>query len=136
MTNLKVAPKNENEINFNGELYVKKSSLPKNSILAKSHNKMPFVLIRAYGSGVHFGYLKSKKAVGDMYAVELVDSRRIYKWTGACSLSQLALEGSKDTVNCQIAVALPSIEISGVIEIISITSEAKLNLEGVAVWKK
>jgi hypothetical protein len=120
----------------NGIEYVRKDSIPKSTNLAKPKNKMPFVMIRAYGSGVHFGYLKSKKPVGDMYAVELVDSRRVYKWAGACSLSQLALEGTKDSGNCQIAVIIPEIEISGVIEIIPITTEAKENLEKIAVWKK
>lgn len=132
----KHTPKSENEIEVNGRLFVLKSSIPAASKMAQPKNKMPFVMIRSYGSGVHFGYLKSKKAIGDMYAVELIDSRRVYKWSGACSLSQLAAEGTKDAGNCQIAMTLPLIEVTSVIEIIPITEEAKINLEGVVVWKK
>lgn len=128
--------KNENEIEFNKEIYVKKSSLPKQTTLAKTKNKMPFVLIRSYSSGVHFGYLKSKKIANENYIVELENSRRIWKWDGACSLSQLALEGSKAPNNCNIAVELPIIEITGVIEIIPLSLDAEINLKGVVIWKK
>jgi hypothetical protein len=127
--------KPETEINFNGNEYVLKSSIQKVPKFATAKNKKPLVMIRSYASGVHFGYLKSKKIVGDRYAVELENARRVYKWAGACSLSQLATEGTKDAENCKITIQIPLIEITEIIEIIPLTSEAELNLKGVKEWK-
>jgi len=131
-----MSAKTENEITINGVDYVKKSSIPKQHSTAKSKGRMPFVLIRSYASGVHFGYLKSKKPLGERFVIELVDSRRVHYWDGACSLSQLALEGTKAPANCRISVELPLIEIAEVIEIIPLSKEASENLKGVPVWKK
>jgi hypothetical protein len=128
--------KSENEITVNGIVYVKKSSIPKQSAGAKLKGKMPYVLIRSYASGVHFGYLKSKKPLGDRFVVELEDSRRVHYWDGACSLSQLALEGTKAPANCRISVEVQLIEIAEVIEIIPLSKKAAENLKGVPVWKK
>jgi hypothetical protein len=127
---------NPNEIEINKEIYILKSSLPKVSKLAATNKKkMPLVMIRSYASGVHFGYLKSKKLAGERYIVTLEESRRVYSWAGACSLSQLATEGTKQPDSCKIAVPVPTMEIMEVIEIIPLTTEAEANLKGVTAWK-
>ena len=89
------------------------------------------VLIRADRAGVFFGTLKSR--VGD--EVVLTDVRRIWKWAGACSLSQLAVDGTKQPDKCMFAVTVPEMIVLGVIEIIPCTNEAIKSIEGVKEWK-
>lgn len=121
-----------NEIKVNGVDYIRKDSAVSQS---QSVNGMPFVMIRSDRSGVHFGYLKSKVVSTDKWNVELVNSRRVYYWSGAATLSQLANDGTKKPNDCKITMELPFIEVAGVIEIIPISQVAEKNLKGVAVWK-
>jgi hypothetical protein len=89
------------------------------------------VLIRSADSGVHFGTLKQKD--GD--EVTLVNARRVWAWAGACSLSQMAVEGVKKPHECKFSMAVSEITILGVCEIIPLTIEAKNNLYEVPEWK-
>lgn len=90
------------------------------------------VLIRSYGSGVHFGTLKSIENNPSGKDVVLLESRRIHYWEGACSLSQVAIAGISSG---RVAVVLPEIMISQVIEIIPLSDAAIVNLENQKIWK-
>lgn len=113
--------------------YVKKDSIINE---AKTKDGMKYCVIRSYGAGVFCGYLKEQKADINGVNVVLIDSRRIWYWSGACSLSQIAVEGSKDINNCKIAMVVPEQFIANVIEIIPMTEKAKNNIEGADIWKK
>ena len=89
------------------------------------------VIIRADRAGVFFGTLKEKNG----NEVTLSDCRRLWRWYGAASLSQLAVEGTKDPNNCKFTIVVPAITILGVIEIIPCTEEAVKSIEKVYVWK-
>ena len=91
----------------------------------------PYVLVRSSNSGVHFGNLASKQ--GD--EVTLVNSRRVWAWAGACSLSQMAVEGVKKPDECKFSVIVPEITVLGVCEIIPLSPDAVENLYGVDEWK-
>ena len=91
-----------------------------------------FVIIRTYSAGVFAGTLKQV----ENDKVELENAIRIRYWEGACSLSQLAMEGVKKPDECKFAVAVDQILLNGVIEIIKTTKEAEDNIKGVAPWKK
>jgi hypothetical protein len=91
----------------------------------------PYVLVRSTDSGVHFGNLASKKG----NEVTLLNSRRVWAWAGACSLSQMAVEGVKKPDECKFSVIVPEITILGVCEIIPLSPEAVQNLYGVDEWK-
>lgn len=93
------------------------------------------VIIRSYGAGVFYGTLNEAEHAGDKYCVELHNCRRIWFWSGAASLSQLATEGVKSPQKCKFSVTVDSIIVSSVIEIIPTTPEAQENLEEVPVWK-
>lgn len=96
----------------------------------------PFVgkecMIRTYSAGVHFGEV----TFHDKKEVILKDAYRVYYWKGACSLSQLAMEGSKERSDCKIAVKVDEIYLSEAIEIIPMTKEAYENLTEGELWKK
>ena len=83
------------------------------------------VIIRADRAGVFFGTLKEKNG----NEVTLSDCRRLWCWYGAASLSQLAVEGTKDPNNCKFTIVVPTITILGVIEIIPCTEEAVKSIE-------
>lgn len=93
------------------------------------------VIIRADRAGVFFGTLKEKKNTPAGVEVVLQNSRRLWYWDGAASLSQLATEGTKKPNNCKFTVTVPEHNIMQVIEIIPCSEEAIKSIEAVKVWK-
>ena len=93
-------------------------------------------MIRSYGAGVFFGYVSEKKSEPNGVNVTLQHSKRVHYWDGACSLTQLATEGTKAPDNCRITDPVDDHFIANVIEIIPMTEKASKNLDGVKVWKK
>ena len=92
------------------------------------------VIIRAKNAGVFFGTLAEYDKVNGV--VELHQCRRIWYWSGAASISQLANEGVKNVNNSKFTQVLDSIQIAEVIEVIPCTEIAIKNIEGVPVWKR
>lgn len=88
-------------------------------------------MIRTYSAGVHFGEITSHNAK----EVELKNAYRVHYWDGACSLSQLAVDGSKERGNCRISVPVNEIYLSEAIEIIPMTDIAYQNLTSGDLWK-
>lgn len=93
------------------------------------------VIIRADRAGVFFGTLVSKNDTAAGVECELKDCRRIWYWDGAASISQLALEGTKEPTRCKFTVSVPQIIVMQVIEIVPCTDEAVKSIESVEVWK-
>lgn len=92
------------------------------------------VIVRSYGAGVFFGTLADYDAKNGV--VELENTRRLWYWSGASSLSQLATEGVKNPVDCKFTVVVPQMQVARVLEIIPCTEQAVANIEGVWIWKK
>lgn len=59
--------------------------------------KQPFVIARGKDSGVHAGYLVDDGAKSGW--VELKNSRRIWYWSGAATLDQIAVYGLNPAVS-------------------------------------
>lgn len=95
-----------------------------------------YVLIRSYAAGVHFGELVKEEFTPSGKVVVLANTRRVFYWDGAASLSQMALEGVKVPLNCKFSVVLPENEIVNVIETIPLTENARLNLYAVPEWRR
>ena len=94
------------------------------------------VIIRSYGAGVFFGTLNEVEKSEDKYTVELLDCRRLWRWSGACSITQLAVDGTKNPSGCSFTITEPSIVVSSVIEIHECSEAAVSSIENVPVWKK
>jgi hypothetical protein len=90
-----------------------------------------YVVIRSKDSGCHAGYLESE----DGTTITLINSRRLWYWSGAASLSQLAMEGVSNPKDCKFPCAVDSITVYSVCEKISTTAKAQSSIEGVEVWK-
>ena len=94
--------------------------------------KKRYVIVRTYSAGVFAGYLESRKG----REVVLLAARRIWYWSGAASLSQLAMEGTNDPKNCKFPVPVDRVEVLEAIEILDVTSSAQASIEAVPVWEK
>ena len=90
------------------------------------------VIIRGDRSGVFFGTLAEKQG----QEVVLTGCRRLWYWDGACSISQLAVDGTKAPDKCMFAMKVDEIALLDVIEIIPCTDKAACSIEGVKEWKK
>lgn len=92
----------------------------------------PRHIIRTESAGVHYGMLMQQ----DGSQVFLKSARRLWYWKGACTLSQLAVDGVKNPDECKFSVRVPEITVLGVIEIIPCTQKAIDCIESVKEWKK
>ena len=116
-------------ISIDGLNYVKESDIKK---VAETLDGMKYVMVRTQNAGVFAGYLKEKNGE----SVTLKNARRMWYWLGACSLSQLAMEGTKKAGDCKFPCEVDTIELTQVIEIIDCTQEAKESIASVAIWKQ
>ena len=116
------------EIEINGVAYVPKSLAQPLQPLSDA------VIVRCETAGVFFGYLKNCNMPQGV--VELTNARRLWYWSGAASLSQLAVDGTKKPSDCKFPVAVQSITLAKVIEIIPCTAESAKSITGVPVWKQ
>lgn len=94
------------------------------------------VIIRADRAGVFFGTLVSKTDTPAGVEVEMQDSRRLWYWDGAASLSQLAVDGTVAPQECKFTVTVPQHVVMQVVEIIPCSDKAVKSIEAVKVWKR
>lgn len=94
-------------------------------------SEMPFCVVRTYSAGVFAGYLKSREGK----EVVLENAIRLWRWDGAASLSQLAMEGVTKPSGCKFAVPVDTIILTEAIEIIPTTRKARECIQGVKPWK-
>ena len=107
------------ELEINGEIYVKKHS-----------DDSRYVIVRTYSAGVFAGYLESRKGS----EVVMVDARRLWRWAGAATLSELAMKGTSNPDECKFPCTVDRVELLDAIEIIDVTTQAQKSIEDVAVW--
>lgn len=92
------------------------------------------VLIRTNRAGVFFGTLSNYDDT--TRTAEIKNTRRIYYWDGAASLSQMAMEGVTNPNSCKFTVIVPQMMVMEVIEIIPCSENAVKSIEGVRIWKR
>ncbi len=91
-------------------------------------------IIRTNRAGVFYATLTEFDATNRI--ATLTDCRRLWYWSGAASLSQLAIEGVKNPDACKFTITVPEMQVMEVIEIIPCSASAVKNIESVSVWKK
>lgn len=121
----------KNEITINGVVYVPKNSVRTGMEHVFDEQGLEYCMVRTYSAGVFAGYLESR----DGKEVVLRNARRIWKWAGAASLSQLSTDGTSNPGECKFPVAVDKVILTEAIEIIPITKKAKASIQGVAEWK-
>ena len=85
---------------------------------------MEYVIVRTYSAGVHAGFLEKQ----DGKMVVLRNTRRIWYWKGAASLSQMALSGVTCPNECKFSVTIQQNTLTEAIEIMLCTKEAMENI--------
>ena len=123
---------NQTELEVNGVKYVRADSISSSTKVNTDGLKM--VMVRTYSAGVHFGYLNKRESTLAGIEVELLNARRVYRWSGAATLSQLAMEGTTAPKDCKFPCEVDSIELVA-IEIIPMTEKAYKSLNLVDIWK-
>ena len=89
-----------------------------------------YVIVRCKDAGVHAGeYVKHTGR-----EVVLKNSRRIWYWKGAASLSEIAVHGCSCPKECKIALAVPSITLTEACEIIECLPAGEKFLREVIAW--
>ena len=105
--------------------YVKADSISKEVV-------KNYVIVRTYSAGAHAGELIERNGK----EVFLKNSRRLWYWDGAASLSQLAMDGVSKPENCKFPCEVSEIYLTEAVEIIPCTQKAMDSKKGVAEWKK
>jgi len=107
---------------INGIEYVR------NDLIKPSEKK----IVRTYSAGVFFGEIESRNGM----EVVMVNVRRLWYWSGAASLSQLAIEGTSKPNLCKFPCVENRKELMQAIEILDCTEKAIKSIEGVKVWSQ
>ena len=116
---------------LNGVEYVKKEDAMANVANATSTDGLEYCIIRTCSAGVHAGYVESRNGE----EVVLRYSRRLWRWAGAFTLSELSKNGTTNPEECKFATAIDKITLTNAIEIINCTEVARRSIEGVADYE-
>jgi hypothetical protein len=85
--------------------------------------KQTYTIVRTTSAGVHVGVVTSRKGT----EVVLTDARRIWRWNGANSLSEMSIRGVSDDYS-RISEPVTEITLTQAIELIPCSKEAQANL--------
>ena len=66
--------------------------------------------------------------------VTLKNSRRLWYWAGAASLSELAEHGTSRPQDCKFPCVVAEQVVTGMLEMLTVSEEARRSIEGVKVW--
>ncbi len=91
-----------------------------------------YCIVRTLHAGVFAGNFDMSKPGKEGF---VYDSRRIWYWAGAASLSQLAMEGTKKPEDCRFPCEVPETYLTDIAEIIPCTKKAEESIKGVEVWR-
>lgn len=111
------------------KLECRESETQEKEIIKKYEGKY---IVRTYSAGVFYGEIEQR--VGQETVIK--NARRIWYWSGANSLSELAINGTKNPDECKFSVVTPKLEVLQTIELIKCSDKAITSIEGVKEWKK
>lgn len=97
----------------------------------KNYEEGKYYIIRGDRSGVFFGQVEEREG----QEIKLKNVRRLWYWDGACSISELAVNGTARPHNCKITVTVDELELTDCIEVIPCTDKAVESIQGVDEWK-
>lgn len=93
--------------------------------------KKQYVIVRTYSAGCFAGYFESENG----QEITLTNARRLWQWSGAASLSQLAVDGTSNPGACKFPAATSRHKLYQAIEKIEATEAARKSIESVPAWK-
>ncbi len=90
-----------------------------------------YVIVRTNRAGVFAGTLVSRNGAETI----LSNARRLWRWSGAASLSQLSVDGVSNPGECKFPVEVPEILLLDTIEILPCSAKAKKSIAKVQIWQ-
>lgn len=93
-------------------------------------SKKQVVLVRSE-AGIFVGNLAGYENL----EATLLNVRRLWYWTGAATLSQLAQEGTKKPKDCKAPCEVDRIIIPNIMEMLDVTDKAKKSIDSIPVWE-
>lgn len=90
-----------------------------------------YVIVRTTSAGVFAGEIVRREGK----ELELKNARRLWRWSGAASLSQLAMEGVKKPTECRFPCEVISVTLTEATEILPCTERARRSIMEVPIWK-
>ena len=88
-----------------------------------------YKLVRTSEAGVFAGRVIERRGS----EIDMVEARRIWYWSGAASLSELAMRGPANPDICKFAMPV-TVTLLGVIEILDVTPKAQMAIDAVQEW--
>ena len=99
--------------------------------MEKKNENQKYV-VRCNRAGVFFGEIKELD--GD--TVTMCNVRKLWYWSGACAVEELAVNGVSDPDNCKFTVQVPEMALEKPIQIIACSDKAAESLASVKEWKR
>jgi hypothetical protein len=98
--------------------------------MAVNTEGLVYAIIRTYSAGCFAGYIKERNGKEGT----ILNARRLWYWSGAASLSELATEGVKKPNECKFPCEVLELILTEIIEVIHATEKAKKSIDNVKIW--
>lgn len=94
-----------------------------------------YVIVRTYSMGVFAGMLDAEESTETKKVLR--NARRLYRWVGAATLSQMAMAGPSRPAECQFPQEVDRVELTSPngFEVLDVTFDARMAIDRVPVWR-
>lgn len=122
---------NKNEFGVGKSEFAKAVGEHLNTLLGK-FGVGQYCLVRSTKAGVFAGIVENN----ERGTVVVKDARRIWYWSGASSLSELAVRGPAHPEKCKFPCAVDRVQVHEVCEVLPCTDVARKAIEAVPEWRQ
>lgn len=116
------------KITINGVVYVPEGT---QQAAAVNTDGLKYCIVRSARAGVHAGWVSKRNGM----EVTVLCARRLWYWSGAASLSQLAVDGVSNPDGCKFPCEVSSVDVTEAIEVIPCTEKARKSIAEVPIWR-
>ena len=117
-------------ITIDDEKYIRESDVQQGQGVTNT-NGMVYAIVCCERSGIFAGYIESQ----GVYQISLVNARRIKYWSGAASITQLALQGTGKPNDCLFSLT-HDVALLDVCSITNCTEKGMKSIQAVKDWVK
>ena len=90
-------------------------------------------IVRTYSAGV-FAVSGIDNRSKDGKRGTLRNARRLWYWSGAASLSELASRGTSNPSGCKFPATVDWIDVTEIIEVLPVSTQAEASINSVSIW--
>ena len=89
-----------------------------------------YFIVRCNRAGVFFGKIKEQEGG----ILTMADVRKLWYWSGACAVEQLAVDGTAEPGKCKFTKVVPEMIVVDAVQIIPCSVKAVQSLKSVEEW--